>query len=63
MPKTPQLNPPMTRVKINALGKKEGTHYDEHGISMAFTVKEAEESPLLETLYRINEGNGKDILN
>ncbi|MCT1378748.1 alpha/beta fold hydrolase [Bacillus sp. p3-SID196] len=59
MPKTPQLNPPMTRVKINALGKKEGTHYDEHGISMAFTVKEAEESPLLETLYRINEGEWK----
>ncbi|PGE64180.1 hypothetical protein COM65_07065 [Bacillus wiedmannii] len=59
MPKTPQLDPPKTRITLNALGKKEGTHYDENGISMAFTVKETEESPLLETLYRINDGEWK----
>ena len=59
MPKTPQLNPPMTRVKINALGKKEGTHYDEHGISMAFTVKKLKSPHCLRHYIELMRGMEK----
>ncbi|HDX9588450.1 TPA: alpha/beta hydrolase [Bacillus pseudomycoides] len=57
--KTTQLTPPKTRINLTALGKQEGTHYDERGMNMEFIVKENEESPLLETLYKVNDGEWK----
>jgi pimeloyl-ACP methyl ester carboxylesterase len=58
VPQKPLLSPPKTRIKLSALGEVKGNHYTEKGVKLQFIITE-NESPILETLYRINEGTWK----